>query len=281
MQDLPLRGILVLSLVLAIFLVTTACVPSREQSKLPTTDKKEVQFAEAQLGKYLRLREFKPSVLINNQEDGWKRQKYQKFDLNGQIVEWFDESSDTRSDVRLVINKENIPLLAGKTVNRPEGDQHFDLDMFDGWEQIRLYEIDDQKLIGIELAPKSCTGLSCSVGMQLWYELNTKRVTLFGTFKTDSEPRLFQFDRDAAITFLSTNFDGDLHNSNGPITITYTPYFLLKDGFTAAKDRQNKEYFIKHTYYPDAEILNGHWVPKKGLPADTIEQNWFEDVLEN
>lgn len=281
MQDLSLRANSAFSLFVAIFLVTTACVSPQAQTLLPDANKSksEVQFAEARLDKYFREREFKPSVLINNQDHGWTRKEYQKFDLNGEILEWFDENSDTRSNVRLVINKENISLKAGKTVNRPEGDTQFDLNMVDGWVQIRLFEIGDQKLIGIELAPKICTGLSCSVGMQLWYELNTKRITLFGSFKTDSEPRLFQFDRDGAITFVSKNFDGDLHNSNGPITVTYTPYFLLKDGFTAGKDRKNKEYFIKHTYYPDIEEINGKWKPKSGLPVDIIEQHWFEDVL--
>lgn len=281
MMNIPsLQAISVFTLSAAILVLTTVCIAPQAEIKLPSTNKREAPYADARLAKYFLGQEFKPVIIINNQEHGWKRKAYQKFDLNGEVVEWFDDSSDTTSNIRLVINKQNISLKEGKTVNRPDNDKQFDLGMVDGWEQIRLFEIGDQRLIGLELAPKTCTGLSCSVGLQLWYELNTKRITLFGSFKTDSEPRLFQFDRDGAITVLSTKYDGDLHNSQGPITITYTPYFLLHDGFKIGKDRTNKEYFIRHTYYPDIEMVEGKWMPKKGLPIDTIEQLWFEDVLE-
>ena len=265
--------------ILIISLLFSISAQSQSRSK-SSNDPKCEPFIYERLRNYLDLNEFKPFQTITNPDGPQWKVGVKKFQLGKYTVEWTnkDEGKSLRSSIR--INGEPVSLDGVRTINFPEGAGRFGFELVDQWDEIKLYELEDQEIIAISMRPSVCSGLSCSVGVQLWYGLKSRRSTLFGTFRTDSEPRLFNWPGGGDLYVLGSTYTGDLHGAEGPIVWRYEFYKLLPDArFEVQKDKSGKPYFLKHTSYPDLIQVNGKWVRNPDLPIDTLEQNWIENVL--
>jgi hypothetical protein len=192
-------------------------------------------------------------------------------------VEWVTEFDN--KDVRaldLRINGERIPINGEMTLNNVDEDDRQDAGWANDWWKIRLYKLHDRELIGIEMTQRSCTGLSCSVGIQLLYDLKTKKRNYFGTFRTDSEIRLFRFGGKNDYFYVSRSCD--CLNATGENIVTYNLYRMRPDGeFRIENAPKGKPYFIRHSFYPaETEPYTGRVIPPK--EPDKLEHNWIRPI---
>jgi len=237
-------------------------------------------FIYERLRNYFDINELSPTQVINNDLDlGRWESRTQKVSIGNQTIEWIDEVEARRgAKSSLRINGELIPLGGKETINAPDEDRKLKLSVANQWNQIKLYRIGEQILIGISMGPRMCTGLMCSVGVQLWYDVRSKRKTFFGTYRSDSDVRLFRW-REKIYT-VTTNFQGDPNRVTSPGIMRYEMYGLESAGhFQFEKDTRGIPYFIKHTQYIDTELKGGESVRQKQAQMDSLEQNWVEDVL--
>lgn len=238
-------------------------------------------FIYERLRNYFDVNEVKPTQVINNLDDlGLWESKTQKVKIGEHVVEWIDvvEKITARSNIK--INGELIELKDQSTANTPDEDSRFTADMTNRWDTIRLYEFYDQTIIGISMSSRICTGLSCSVGIQMWYDLKSKQRTFLGTFRTEGDVRMFRYPREDAFYTVSTNFKGDPHGVTSPSEITYKLYRLNPDGrFTIQRDTKGQDFYIYHKIFPD-RILKGERVVSRRKKCEQLKQNWVEDVLQ-
>lgn len=178
------------------------------------------------------------------------------------------------------INGDLITLWDKTTTNMPEGGNKFTLDMVGEWDQIKLFNLYNQTIIAISMRPRQCTGLMCGVGEQLWYDVKTNQKTYFGTYRTDSDARLFRFANKETFYVVSTNFEGDPHGVTSPAVVTYKLYSLQPDGqFRLQNNSAGVNYFIRHTRFPKMELVRDTLRLKKASTTDKLEQNWLEKIL--
>lgn len=238
-------------------------------------------FVYERLRNYFEVNEIKPTQVINNAYDlGLWASKTQKIKIGDNVVEWVDIVEKTTAQASIKINGERIELKDQRTSNIPDENDKFTANMADRWDTIRLYEFDDQTIIGISMSSRICTGLSCSVGIQMWYDLKSKQITFFGTFRTHKDVRLFRFPREEAIYTISTNFKGDSHGVTNPAEITYKLYKLNPNGrFTIQRDVKGQDFYIYHKIFPDRMLKGEKIVPIKNK-CEQLKQHWLEDVLQ-
>lgn len=250
------------------------------------TSKKPAQrtcgpFIYERLHYYFTTHEERPSQITNNtgNPEPW-RSGTQKIAVGPHALEWIDEvdKNDSRSSLR--INGELITLADKRTENLADGDANIELDMVGQWDQIRLYELHEQTIIAVSMSARQCTGLMCGVSSQLWYDIKTKQKTFLGTYRTDSEARLFRYPNVEAFYILSTNFNGDPHGVTNPAVVTYQLLKLQPNGqFRGQQDRSGEKYYLKHTAFPDSEVVGDTVRKRKIKRSDCLEQNWIEKVL--
>ncbi|HMT06554.1 MAG TPA: hypothetical protein PKA82_01015 [Pyrinomonadaceae bacterium] len=254
---------------------------SSQSTKIRNTQANCEPFIYERLRNYFEVNEVKPTQEINNTYDlGLWASKTEKIKVGEHVVEWIDVVEKTTFQASININGEKIELKDQSTANVPDEDNKFSANMADRWDTIKLYEFDDQTIIGISMSSRICTGLSCSVGIQMWYDLKSKQITFFGTFRTDGDVRLFRFPREEAIFTISTNFKGDSHGVTNPAEITYKLYKLNPDGrFTIQRNVKGQDFYIYHKIFPDRMLKGENIVPRK-KKCEQLKQNWLEDVLE-
>jgi hypothetical protein len=194
----------------------------------------------------------------------------EKIDIGGVAVEFlYRESGGFSVDVSMKINGHTIVLNDQKSINLAHDDQPIEPNLVNKWNQIRLYELgDDRKVIAISFIPEICTGLMCSVSGRLYFQLGTMTASFFGAYRTDSDPKLYQFAGGSGPFVVATNFTGDPHGVTSSSAITYELYRLEDNGqFTGQRDKRGRKYFIKHSEPPTDS-------PKPGA----LESNWIEDI---
>jgi len=201
----------------------------------------------------------------------------QLVNIGSHRVEWVTEfdTKDVRS-LSLRINGDQIPIAGEMTKNQIDEDDRQDAGWANDIWRIRLYKLNDRELIGIEMIQRSCTGLSCSVGVQLLYDLKTKKQNYFGTFRTDSEIRLFRFAGKGQYYYVSKSCD--CINADGKYIVTYNLYRMNPDGdFVSRNAPKQKPYFIRHSFYPaEFEPYTGRVIPPK--EPDKLEHNWIRPI---
>lgn len=239
------------------------------------------QFISARLRNYFAINEERPTQVINNKKDlsRWESGK-ETLRIGGQTIEWIEVVSGGSSESSVRINGELISLDKQNTLNTPDEDQKFTLDMVGQWDQIKLWELGEQTLIAVSMSPRACTGLMCGVGVQLWYDVKSKQKTYFGTYRTDTDVRLFRYPYGDSYYVVGTNFKGDPHGVTASTVITYELFKLASNGqFKSQTNRHGMKYFIRHTTFPDREVSGETVRQRKVQKEDTLEQNWPEDVL--
>lgn len=205
---------------------------------------------------HFELRNIKPSIEINNTEGNQT-----EIQLANHKIKWLDSEDETK----IKIDNDIFTLKDKVTLNIV----HYGKDIVDfanNWDEIKLYKHNGREYIGIRMSFSPCTGLGCSVDYFLIYDVKTKAKNFFGTFRTDNEMELFNFNNDDKIDYVAKTFNGDAHGST-PIELIYELYSMDTNGqFKVQKDNDGLTYQIIHTTFPNdttkADKLTEHWITK-------------------
>jgi hypothetical protein len=208
------------------------------------------------LKQHFELYRIKPSIEINNTEGNQT-----DIQLANHKIKWFDKDDETR----IKIDNDLFTLKDKVTLNIV----HYGKDSVDftnNWDKMKLFKHNEREYIGIRMSFVPCTGLGCSVDYFLIYNVETKTKNFFGTFRTDNELELFNFNNDDKIDFVAKTFNGDAHGST-PIEFIYELYSMDTNGqFKEQKDKSGLTYQIKHTTFPNdttkTDVLWEHWIAK-------------------
>ena len=261
---------LVLPLFLTLLSLSCASQTNSTQTKEATRPNCDPYIHE-RLQFYFGRNEVEPAQVINKTEKypGAWDSRTQKITIGNHTVEWIDRVDKRNSKSSVGINGDLIALKDKQSVNAVDGSKNMGMNVVGVWDQIKLYKLYDQEIIAITMSPRTCTGLMCSVGAQLYYDVKTKQETFFGTYQTNfREAKLYRFANGEANYIVSTNFDGDPHGGSTS-AVTYELYKLGPRGdIQIQKNPAGVNYFIKHTMFPETESK-----------PDQIEQNWIEDIF--
>lgn len=205
---------------------------------------------------HFELHSIKPSIEINNTEGNQT-----DIQLGNHKIKWFNTDDETK----IKIDNDIFTLKDKATLNIV----HYGKDTVDfanNWDEIKLFKHNDREYIGIRMSFSPCTGLGCSVNYCLIYDVKTKAKNFFGTFRTDNELGLFNFNNDDKIDYVAKTFNGDINGST-PIEFIYELYSMDTNGqFKVQKDNGGLTYQIIHTTFPNdttkADKLSEHWITK-------------------
>lgn len=245
---------------------------STGQAELPKSDE------ERRLDAHFERYELAPVKTIDSQDSTDEPDSpRQLIKIGSHQVEWltdFDDKGVRTPSLR--INGDLIPLEGEMTLNRIDEDRKEDAGWVNSWWQIRLYKLGDRELLGIEMNQFGCTGLGCSVSIQLLYDLKTQKRNYFGTFRTDSEIRLFRFLGKNEYFHVSKSCD--CLNADGEYIVTYNLYRMRPGGEFVIQNAPNgKPYSIRHSFYPaESERYTGRVIPPK--EPDNLEHNWIRPI---
>lgn len=238
--------------------------------KPPKEKKKKVKFrkisVEERLKYYFRGREIKPSIIINNLYDGVREESEETVNISNHKVIWFHSFTETK----IKINGDMFSLKNQKTLNIVNEDKE-DVDFTNNWDQIKLFEFGDRKLIGISMVNTPCTGIGCRVMNYLIYDLNTKNKSFFGTYRflLDREFGLFDFGNDGTLDFLSGTYDDGNYGKGIEFSNIYQIFTMNDKGiFHLQTDNKGKPYFMKRVYKEE----NYEEIDRK------FEHNWIEEI---
>jgi hypothetical protein len=231
--------------------------PPIEEKKIQSPQIKES--VEKKLEYYLYGREIKPSVIVNNTE-----YNQTEIDLENNKIKWIRSEKETKVN----INGDLITIKDKSSLNKADESRKIQGNIVDNWREIKLFKGNDRKLIGINMGSEFCTGLMCSVSFYLIYDLKTKSKNFFGDFRTGIEMKLYDFENNGTIDFLSTTNDFT-YTPGLEIKHIYNLYTLDEKGiFQLQKDSSQNPYFIKRVFSSDdnKEFHN------------KFEQNWIEKI---
>jgi hypothetical protein len=208
------------------------------------------------LKQHFELYRIKPSIEINNTEGNQT-----DIQLANHNIKWFDKEDETK----IKIDNDLFTLKDKVTLNIV----HYEKDSVDfanNWNEIKLFKQNDREYIGIRMSFAPCTGLGCSVDYFLIYDVKTKAKNFFGTFRTDNELELYNFNNDDKIDYVAKTFNGDAHGLT-PIEFIYELYSMGTNGqFKEQTDNNGLTYQIKHTTFPNdttkTDELTEHWITK-------------------
>lgn len=213
---------------------------------------------------YLKSREIKPLLTIENDYDGLRGERVEEIKVSNHKITWFHsmESAELKIDGDLITIKDKLSL------NNAHENRKIDGFIVNDWREIKLFNLNGRELIGIEMGNNPCTGLMCSVTFFLIYDLRTKSENFFGDFRIDNELKLYDFGNNRTIDFLGTN--NDFSYSRGiEITHIYNLYALGPKGyFRLQKNSRQRPFFIKRVFSSD----NHEEV------EDKFKQNWIEKI---
>jgi hypothetical protein len=210
------------------------------------------------LENYFTTYEIKPQVIVNNVD-----QKQTKVSFLNHNIEWLERKEEpvVRIDDNLISLKKEV------TLNNVWGNEVDSVNFVNNWNQIKYFKFNDEEIIGIRMNNSPCTGLGCSIDYFLLYDLKRKSKSFFGTFRTDRELKLYHFNNNPQVDYLSKTYDGETDGVAKEIAIIYELYSLADNGqFELQKDKQGKPYYIKHVL-PVVDTSN---------IKETMEMHWFE-----
>jgi hypothetical protein len=240
--------------------------PPVEETKIQSSQTKVP--IEKRLKYYLYDREITPSVVINNTDRDQTEIK-----LEDNKIEWI--RGDKEAKVK--INGDLITLKDKSSLNNADVSGKIQGDMVDNWRQIKLFKVNNRKLIGIEMGSEFCTGLMCSVTFFLIYDLETKSTNFFGDFRIDHELKLYDFKNDGTIDFLSTTNVGFTYTENSEFKHLYELYALDEKGsFQRQLDTNQKPYYFNRTF-KTLEVRDRYDEDYRELD-NKFERNWIEEI---
>ena len=129
--------------------------PGEENKTQPLQTKESV---EKKLEGYLFIREIQPSVIVNNSE-----RDQTEIDLENNKIKWIRSEKESK----VSINGDLITLKGQTSINNADDSGRIQGNVVDNWREIKLFKINDRKLIAINMGSEFCTGLMCSVSFYL------------------------------------------------------------------------------------------------------------------
>lgn len=236
----------------------------------PKEKNKRIKFrklsVEENLKYYFRSREIKPSIIVNNVTDSMLKDGDEVINISNHEVVWTHSDKETK----IKIDDDSFSLKNQKTLNIVETEKG-DVDFTDDWDQIKLFEFGDRKIIGISMMSTPCTGIGCRVMNYLIYDLKTKNKNFFGTYRfaLDREFGLFDFGNDGTLDFLSGTYDGKSEGIGTEFSNIYQIFSMDDKGvFHLQTDNKGKSYFMKRFYKED----DYEEIDKK------FEHYWIEEI---
>ncbi len=221
---------------------------------------------EERLKYYFRGREIRPAIIVNNISDSMLKNGEEVINISSHKVIWNHSSKETI----IKIDNDSFSLKDQKTLNIVDNDKE-DVDFANDWDQIKLFEFGDRKLIGISMTNTPCTGIGCRVMFYLIYDLKTKNKSFFGTyrFSLDREFGLFDFGNNGTLDFLSGTYDDGNDAKGLEFKNIYQIFTMDEKGiFHPQTDNKGKSYFMKRVYKEDDyEEIDGKF-----------EHYWIEEI---
>jgi hypothetical protein len=220
--------------------------------------------------------EIKPTKVVRNRPDPARSSRRRSISIGRHKVEWINDVDATGiSQATVRINGDTIKLKGDRTINAIDEDTQ-DIEWVNDWWQIRLYRVANRELLGIEMNQSGCTGTGCSVSIQLIYDLKNKKRNFFGTFRTDSTVRLFDFTAQGEIFYVAKSCD--CLKATGEEIVTHTLYRLGDEGgFEFLNDKRGKPYYIRHSYFPEeTEPYSLRVIPPKKFAG--VTHNWIRRI---
>lgn len=216
---------------------------------------------EKRLERYFYKNEIRPLIAISNTKGNQT-----EIHLANNKIRWISDNKETK----IKINNDLFTLEDKLSINSADEDRKINGYIANNWDEIKLFNFNGRKLIGIRMGNDPCTGLMCSVCFYLIYDLKTKSKNFFGTFRTEQDVRLFDFENDGTIDYLSTTYIGNVNSVEAQYV--YELFTLDEKGnFNIQEDRSNQPYFIKRTFK-----VNGYEIVKE--IDEKFEQNWIEKI---
>lgn len=154
--------------------------------------------------------------------------------------------SSLEEPLKIYINKDTLNISDMLTQNFVE-DDIIPVDYSNIISTIHYYA--EAKILMFQASFYPCTGLGCGVNFQILYQINTKKVFVFGRFRTGFDMELYNYN-DEQIYYLSKSYDG--RNIQGIETITYE---LFPVDFSVSKLNPLKHVFAKSIYDENANKL--------------------------
>lgn len=212
--------------------------------------------------------EIRPRVIVNNIDA-------EEFRYGGEIavgdyrIKW---TGSYKEETKIDIAGDVFPLNGKLSLNHLEtdpNDEMREVDFANMWDQVKLYEFGDRKLMGISMSNFPCTGIGCGVSFFLIYDLKTKNKTFFGGYRIPGELKLFDFGNDGTVDYLCGIYSGDPHGVAREISNIYELYTMDENGnFQLRHDKNGKKYFIKRTF----NAKTSDEIDRK------FETNWLEEI---
>jgi hypothetical protein len=226
-----------------LFLLLAACNSSGRKVSVPEKeeDKREAPLTEAKLNNYFKEHEIIPTIAIENPKG---------FDtavqLAGHRIVWLDSEDETRIGI-----DEDVFTLKDKVTINEVWDGRDSVDFVNNWDQAKLYKINERELIGIRMSYRPCTGIGCNVDYYLVYDVRTKSKSFFGTFRSENNLSLYNFNDDDKVDYLSKTYSGDAHGSTF-LEVTYNLYSMEINGYFVQQYSPSRaKYEIMLTKYPN------------------------------
>ncbi len=249
----------ILNLVFILLLLTncTAQKPIELKDEEPPESSKENSnqlksrklSVEENLEYYFRGREIRPAFIVNNISDSMLKDREEVINISSHKIVWNFSFKETK----IKIDDDVFSLKNQKTLNILDGDKE-DVDFANDWDQIKLFELGDRKLIGISMVNSPCTGIGCRVMFYLIYDLKTKSKSFFGTYRflLDREFGLFDFGNDGTLDFLSGTYDDGNDGKGIEFKNIYQIFTMDEKGiFHLQTDNMKKSYFMNRIYKED------------------------------
>ena len=232
----------------------------KTENKIPDLKKQKSNissFDRGHLDYYFTKHEIKPLITVNNIEGNQT-----DVELSKHKIKWINNGNE----IKIKIDNDLFTLKDKVTLNIVWDDKD-SVDFANNWDEMKLYKINGRELIGIRMYFYPCTGLGCSVNYFIIYDLQTKTKNLFGTFRTENNLALYNFNNDNKINYLSKTFSGDAHGAS-PMEFIYELYSMENTGqFVQQKNSIGQPYQIKQTTYPNDTTK-----------SDKFEQKWLTEI---
>lgn len=178
-------------------------------------------------------------------------------DLLDHHIEW----RPLNNGIQITVNEDSFSTGDKITQNFVSGPMVDSVNFANSVGAIKFYQ--EYSLIGFSLNYSPCTGIGCSVAYQIIYDLETQQQSYFGTFRSNGQFELYDFNHDKIPDFLSKSYYGG-NNPEGIDTILYECYSQ-----TAQRTfKKHKEYWFRHIYKE-----------KPGDPeSDQFDESWIERI---
>jgi hypothetical protein len=256
-RSVPAAVIIMLLIISSAALLFCTCRDGGRAKAGSSASRLIIEERHEKLAAYFASYRLKPVQIVENRDYTLSDIK-----LGNHKILWLDSVGENR----IKIDDDLFALKGKSTLNLVNGKKDCP-DFSNSWDLIKLYKFNDRELVGIRMQYYPCSGLACAVNYYLVYDLATKTQNYFGTFRTDDELELYDFNNDNKLDYVSKSFEGDAQGST-PMGFIYELYSMESSGqFYPFMKSDSTACSIKLTTFPGD--------PSK---SEAFKQNWISDI---